>query len=95
MVTGRDSHIEWSKAETGMTMSMPDFLIDAQCGYHFHKIMTDIHVAKPVVICSSVAILGIQGMGSKQHGSDTSFYIHVTIPFSGKNATIYKHFDYM
>ena len=56
-----------------------------KCGYHFNKIMTDIHVsvAKPVAICSCVAILGIQGMASKQHGSDTSFYI--TIPFSGKN----------
>ena len=53
---GRDSHIEWSKAETVQTS---DFLIDAQCGYHFHKIMTDIHVAKPVVICSCVVILGI------------------------------------
>ena len=46
-------------------MSTPDFLIDAQCGYHFHKIMTDthahvhVHVAKLVMICSCVAILGI------------------------------------
>ena len=39
------------QAETDMTMQIPDFLIDApQCGYHFHKIMTDIHVAKPVMI---------------------------------------------
>ena len=36
MVPGRDSHIEWSKAETGMTMRMQDFIIDAQFGHHFH-----------------------------------------------------------
>ena len=36
MVQGRDSHIEWSKAETGMTMWMQNFLIDAQFGHHFH-----------------------------------------------------------
>ena len=41
-----------SKAETGMTMSTPDFLINAYmcvhvhaCRYHFYKIMTYNHVA--------------------------------------------------
>ena len=72
---------------------MPDFLIDAQCGHHLHKIMTDIHVhvAKPVVICICVDV--IQGsQASKQHGSDQC-NVTSTQQNSGKNPTIYKDFD--
>ena len=30
-------------------MQTANFLVDAQCVYHFHKIMKNIHVAKPDV----------------------------------------------
>ena len=57
-------------------VNMPGFLIDAQCGYHFRKIMIYNHVAKPVVIWGCVVTQK-----------------NKCVPFSSKNATIYKHFD--